>query len=351
MKRKLLLPLLYVFLLFIILFTSPANAEVKVCYSCTNCSDELADNIYLELNNSISSAADCIKDTLSKSNVTIDCKGYNITDTDISTFGYGIELHQYSNISIKNCRIYGFNYGTYLYEIQGVNNKISNVTIKGSGRNGIFFLTLNNILITNTTITDCGGGGEYSAIYLYNSNHTNITRNTIQSNKYGIIINRNSDHNTITENTIINNNKSGIFLDENGVGYRPDNNTITDNKIRNNSVDVTPKYEIKIESGCAFNNISHNAFKHPIDNQEPSTILQNNYYSDLIAGPLQYYISDSETLSGALTLASPGNIILALKKIYNECLDITKQVTIKGEERDETTINCSLDKITSKSAT
>ncbi|MBK5190742.1 MAG: hypothetical protein JJE19_04520 [Methanosarcinales archaeon] len=126
MNHRILL-LFSVFFLFVILSTSFVNAEVRVCYDCANCSNELVDSVYLELNNSISNdTATCIQNSL-KENITIDCKGSSITG---GSSDYGIYLQNCQNITIKNCSVDGYFNGIYLHDVSGRNLKYPNEIIE-----------------------------------------------------------------------------------------------------------------------------------------------------------------------------------------------------------------------------
>lgn len=314
------------------------NTYSVECNSCATCDSELDNNKYIKLNQSINTTSTCINDLTGKSNVTIDCNGYNITCSDTCT-GYGIYLISYSNTTIKNCKINGY-FDSGIYTNNLTSGTINNTIIENSKDRGIYLYQSENNTITNTTITNISGTNVcMGGICISSSSNTHITNSTINSNSYGIYIRDNSNQNTITENTIINNNKTGIYLDENGIGFEPNYNTITSNKIRNNSIAEAQKYEITIESGADNNNISQNSFKHPINNQG-TNIINSNIYADLIVGPSSYYITDSETITGTIALSSPNYLIYAMQDTYNECIDITLPLAITGESRYNTTINC-----------
>lgn len=336
---------IFPFFVYFIISISSASAEVRACYDCANCSAELKDNVYLVLNNSFFNESDCIKDIdgTPNYNVTIDCNGHDITDTT-SAPNYGIRLYYYSNITVKNCSIHGFHEGLYLKETQGASNKIDNVTISGAQYFGIDIRDSNNITITNATITNSGWGGEYAGIYIYKSNYTNVTRSTMEANKYGIYIYDNSYNNLVTENIITNNNKTGICLGITPSYKSPDNNTIFDNRIRNNSVTESLKFEIEIESGAKYNNISYNGFKHMINNSETTTIAEGNIYSDLIVGTAPLFIVDYPTIGAAIAGASANDLIHVMSGIYPECVKVDKPVSLQGADKENTNISCAQSK-------
>ncbi|MFH1432702.1 MAG: right-handed parallel beta-helix repeat-containing protein, partial [archaeon] len=293
----------WIIILATIIFLFPIEETNSIeCDSCALC-DQYADTYdFVELNQSISNfTATCID--IAKDNTTIDCKGFNISGSGVSG-SYGIKINR-NNITIKNCTIEYFFYGAYLLVAQ--NGTLTDNVIKSNTQRGIH-LTGNSI-------------------------YNNLTKNIILNNTYGIYI-QGSNSNKMTTNNITKSTYGITIVTSN-------NNTIYNNKIKNNT-----GYEINVTG--ENNNISNNYFKNdvlPDTNYPPTTIFENNIFADWTAGPLTNYLSDFATITEAVTAASADDVIYVFKRqsseSYNECLDITKtDLTINGEERDATRINC-----------
>jgi|GEM_PF-1497047 len=137
--------------------------------------------------------------------ITLDCNGYLISRNESlndsgEPFFFGIQLHNISNVTIKNCVIRDFDYG-------------------------IFLNLSNNCLLYNNTLSFSEG-----TILIFSSNLTNVTSNTLTNNNGGIGILL-GESNTILNNTIINGSAEAIYL----VGSH--NNSIIGNFINDNSDD------------------------------------------------------------------------------------------------------------------
>ena len=282
----------------IILLLLTQNSYSIECDTCALCNQYAETYDLIELNQSISNlTSTCI--TIGRDNITIDCKGFNITG-DSTLSGINID-NQHSN-TIKNCTIKDFSTGIYIYSS------------------------------TNNTVDNCTLISNYNGIYIYtNSNNNNQTNNTINNNTYGIRI-RDSDSNMAKSNHI-EKNTYGTHIQSS------DNNTIHNNKIKNNT-----NYEINITGD--YNNITRNYFKKtvaPITNYPTGTIFENNIFADWTAGPADEFLADFETLTSAISTATQNGRIHAFKKTYTECLNIAKTLTITGEEKDNTVINCTAD--------
>lgn len=162
-------------------------------------------------------------------NITIDCEGYSIYSSDY--LFYGINTNSFSQITIKNCNIKGF-------------------------ESGLGFINSNENTILNNNITD----NSYFGIDLTYGYGNNISNNFLNNNTYvGIKII--SSHDNFFINNIIKGDNSfngdGIYLDSslNTEIYHANNNFFDNNKIYNynngfyaNSIDF---FSFKGES---FNN-------------------------------------------------------------------------------------------------
>ncbi len=230
---------------------------VSAVTNVTNCSTLSTANTYYQLNRSIvdidiALSTDCI--IISAQNITFDCNGYYISQSENVS---GIYSNQY-NTTIRNCNItiggivgsnseakgielvsgtsYGtiynntaradVGYGIYLTS-SASNNLTSNIGISTSG-SGIFMTTNsnNNILINNSGISNSSIG-----LYLFSWAKNNILINNsgISNSSQGISLNSVCDNNILTSN--IGTSISGI-----GIGIQSSsNNTLTSSTGTSNS--------------------------------------------------------------------------------------------------------------------
>ena len=115
--------------------------------------------------------------------VTLDCDGYAISGTGS---GYGINISNADNVTVKNCVIHSFDVGGILAKLSNnvniLNNTIYNITdanaelISVSGNDSLYVYA--DVAGNNLT------GGDSGIFCSYSS--TNITGNDIQGQRYGI---------------------------------------------------------------------------------------------------------------------------------------------------------------------
>ena len=239
---------------------------------------------YTLANNINRSADDCV--TISASNVTLDCLGYNITNVNFSiSFSTGISVANQVNVTIKNCGVYNFSSWRGIGFANTNRSIISNNTI-GSNFWGIFIDSgfNNNISNNNANSNEYGieiyGGSRYNiiannnvsmsyrsgsvqGIAVVNSLDNNVTNNDVSSNNYTGIYVYDSNNTIIASNTVLNNTQYGIYIDTSEYGIST-NNKIFDNTIKLNGV-----------AGIRF----YQAFKNRIYNN-----LFNNIANILISG-------------------------------------------------------------------
>ncbi|MCK5062865.1 MAG: right-handed parallel beta-helix repeat-containing protein, partial [Candidatus Aenigmarchaeota archaeon] len=171
-----------------------------------------ADTVYTLVQN-VSSDGTCF--TIGANNITIDCDGYTINYSKVST-GYAIHNTGHDDITIKNCII-----------IQGDTSTEDSHAI-------LFLSTALYGVIQNNTIDTYGESCR--GIYTTSQSHnTTILNNTISTRDYdspGISI-FNSDNSTIQNNTI--NTESGIMAFAYGIElWTANNNLIIENNITTN---------------------------------------------------------------------------------------------------------------------
>ena len=229
-------------------------------------------NGYYRMNQSVNSTGTCF--TVSASNITLDCQGFNINySTNGSAYGYGIYSNQF-NTTIKNCNItdgnkssqnqrYGLffdtadngtlynnsvntNYSQAIFIFNGANyNNLTNNIAISNNTNGAIYIHLNSNYNTltgnngtgyngagirfesnsdyNTLTGNNGTSRSYYGIYLYTSSNNNLTNNNGISNTLAGIYLSVSLNNTLTNNTGTSNSNHGISLSGSS------NNTLTNN--------------------------------------------------------------------------------------------------------------------------
>jgi len=145
------------------------------------------------LTDNITSTTDGI--IIEKDNITIDGNGHTVQG---GVVGNAFYLYGASNVTIRNTRTRGFNYGIYLESTSG--NIIHGNDIAESTYDGIsLYDAVDNIMSFNR-IEDNG----WSSIGLYYSSGNSVTGNYIAGNYFGINL-LGSELNSIFHNTLIGN--------------------------------------------------------------------------------------------------------------------------------------------------
>ena len=156
---------------------------------------------------------------LERDDIIIDGAGYILQGTPGMT---GITLQSRNNVTIKNIRIEGFQFGILLTFSSNCHISRNTVTISFDVGIRILGSSENSVCENNITKNDCG-------IFLSSSSSNNVCQNNITSNnQYGIGLYE-SPSNTISGNNIVSNNVYGIWLYESS-----NNNTMFGNSIGNN---------------------------------------------------------------------------------------------------------------------
>ncbi len=210
-KEEIFYYLIGIFLFFNLCFVNAGTTNVTECGVLGT-----ANEIY-ELNTSINSSFDCLN--INTTNVTLDCKNYNITFGN-SSGGRGVFVINeetqlgYSNATIKNCNL--------------IQNESA---INGINGSAIFFgSNSNNSLIYNNSIETYGN--ETNGItFEDDSGNLNITANNIYTNgthASGIWLGMDGGNATLENNFIINfgDDTSGIVVGDNSLNITIYNNVI-----------------------------------------------------------------------------------------------------------------------------
>ena len=156
--------------------------------SATTCGNLSSANTIYTLSVNLPSSGTCF--TVTASNVTLNCNGYSLTGSNVSS-SYGVYSNQ-AYTTVQNCNISNFDTGIYF-------NGAMNGTIDG-----------NNV---STTINNFVAPAYSSAIVLYNGANYNTINNINASSTIGVGIYINSNYNTIANSSGTSGSNAGIELD------------------------------------------------------------------------------------------------------------------------------------------
>lgn len=221
----------YLIGILIFFYGNLSHAEEKKCSS---------DNLMLVKGN-VELKGGCVYEAqvvINQSNTHLDCKGAQFKGRSGWKIGLLIDSKgkELKNISIKNCRFYGFESSGIRVTWDVIDSRkgddrdaiyaktprdisISNVTVEKSGRVGIYIDDyVQDLTVADSVISDSGAVG----IYLeHSTQRINIINNQIVNNGYGGRVNReglaidSSAHNKVIGNVFKSNNAGGIFLYKN----------------------------------------------------------------------------------------------------------------------------------------
>ncbi|RLJ00558.1 MAG: hypothetical protein DRP06_01925 [Candidatus Aenigmatarchaeota archaeon] len=176
---------------------------------------------------------------INASDIILNCNGTTISG---NTSGYGINLTNYNNATIKNCIVMNFSNGIRLYNSS--DNNLTNNTVNDNNYGISILSSSNNNQITNNTANNNSNHG----IYLYSSSNNTLTNNTINNNSENGIRLYNSSNNNLTNN-LANDNNMGIYL------YLSSNNQLINNTANN---DINGIYLYYSSNNIVYNNFFNN---------------------------------------------------------------------------------------------
>jgi len=245
--------------------TAPISSADNVTYTLT-------DNIVGDVPENSSAII------IERDNILVDGAGYTVQGIGSGT---GIDLSQRSNVTVKNARIYYFDYGIYVWGMGAIvieENEISN-----NSESGIIIAGESNVLIRENTIKQNKNGIDTDTANTHSG--IMITGNAILSNQQdGVYIYSYAYtyseaysyiHNiTISSNTVLFNGGNGLYLYSYGYAYHPYDwcygySYLYDVTISNNTISSNDKNGLQLYS-CAtgssyiydvrtsFNNVSFN---------------------------------------------------------------------------------------------
>ncbi|MDP3734163.1 MAG: right-handed parallel beta-helix repeat-containing protein [Nanoarchaeota archaeon] len=192
------------------------------------------------------------------SNITLDCRGFDIDGDDSAGTDYGVEADSTDiNFTLVNCNISDFTTGMRV--ISSVNLSIENSSFFSNTDDGLNVGTTINLSVKRSDFADNGGNGLDTSLTGDNNGaviYNNTFRGQNGTNNRGLYIYRGDDYWNITQNTFIN-NFFGIY-DEGGtqnIGLSVYKNTFQNHNVSSSAVALA----IENDYGAVF---SENFFDH-----------------------------------------------------------------------------------------
>jgi len=255
------------------------------------------------MNQSIFSTNTCFN--ITSNNVTLDCKGFNITGDRTKN---GVIVKDNDNVTIINCVI-----SSYFYGIQARNSTnllVENSTITNSVKGIQGDVNISNIVLLENKIKDNTGTGIHltagstyfsnaliqeneiinntdNGIYLEYSAGDSIINNTIAYSNYGIYA-RFGENYTISNNSIVNNTQGEY---QEAINFEVVNNSLISNNIFSGN-----NYTISIYGGSG-NTLADNVI---IDSINPGIQLSLFWAGDF------YYSDKNLLINNTITNSSSG---------------------------------------------
>ncbi len=204
-------------------------------------------------------------------NVTLDCKGFNITGNDTND---GINAYDVDNITVRNCNVYRFGpAGIYYFNssfgtVENCNvfnsstghgivmsHGSSNNTVRGNTAFDNYlagFIPIENTSAYNWFINNTAAGNMDHGMEIENGAHHNyFINNIVNNNTYtGIKLSPDTHNNTIRGNVINGTDNQGINIDNSSC------NVIEDNYILD-----TPSEAIRLDPNSTMNLIAGNTIE------------------------------------------------------------------------------------------
>jgi parallel beta-helix repeat protein len=143
-------------------------------------------------------------------NITLDCANHTVSGPGVAGIYGGIEVDFGTGITVKRCRVTGFDDVNGIYAAGTSNSRYSDNMIIGNGANGIHLDGGIGNQVTGNTVRSNSGNG----IAITGSTQTLIEQNTVQDHKTGEggIAVIGSDHNMVVAN-ISSRNANGFVVD------------------------------------------------------------------------------------------------------------------------------------------
>jgi parallel beta-helix repeat protein len=226
--------------------TTTLGPGIVTCQSCLDCREKinsasLGSTVYLISN--ITTSMDICVETIGKTGVTFDCQNHGIKSSNGSG-AYGIYLESSTAMTIKNCRIYGFEMGVLVYNHSDYTAIYKNI-FENSSTEGVSVFLSNHVSVTDNIIKHTRPDS-LAAIGIINSNQSIVMKNTVTDNSETGMLLFHSMNSTVSDN-ILGGNGYGINITD-GSEY----NAFSRNTVENNT------YGITILSSSKYNTINSN---------------------------------------------------------------------------------------------
>lgn len=237
-------------ILFVILLSNLLSAATRNCWSCGNCTAEIAAAAagdIVQPNQSISVVSDvCIT---SADNIIFDCQGNSITGSGTNPTGFQMVFKK--NNTIRNCNF------SNLYQAinmnQANNITIFNNSISSTANYGIYSYFSNNVTIIKNNISSNTLYGVYTSF----SNDMNISLNSFASNRYEGMYSSQDTREFISMNNFTSNGwgsggDGGLYF-----AHHTGPSTISNNTFYNNNRGLNLAYSNNVTLN--YNNMTNNS--------------------------------------------------------------------------------------------
>jgi parallel beta-helix repeat protein len=251
-----------------------------------------------------------------RDNIVIDGAGYNLNGGGILG-SKGIDLTRRTNVTVKNIKISGFDYGVYL---NATYNSVISQNELTDNYCGVWLAYSSNNKIALNVITNITLSQGYG-IWLKNSSKNNVFENKITLQLYGIYL-KSSNETTISANSIVN-NTNGVYF------FYSFNNTFSENNVTNNVKGVN--FLLSSNNTVNRNYVANNNFGISFDTSSNNIIYHNNFVNNSVQA--YDYVSTNFWDNG-----KEGNYWSDYKQIYPDAEEIegiwNKPYAIDGDDQD-----------------
>ncbi|MHA1996562.1 MAG: NosD domain-containing protein, partial [Promethearchaeota archaeon] len=248
-----------------------SNAGQVILVNCPNSS--ISNSIFHDLAAGVISyySDDCVYENITIINSGIGIRleqshnnsiiGSSFQDNDYGIYARTSTFFNLTNSTFMDCNICG------LYFLFGDNSALHNNTVTGDSQIGFYFSNLNNLTLTNNSISVSGYGAELDIVHeavveinvfdsceigliLYGVKETSVVRNNFTANRnIGLYLEYDIDNNLIMQNNFINNTLfHAYFYDYSSSGTMWNNATIG-----NYWSDYQTKYPLATNDGETWN--------------------------------------------------------------------------------------------------
>jgi len=207
--------------------------------------------------------------------IKIEANWVNISNLSITTHyiypDYGINIDNYrNNISIYNCKMYGFHVGIEVKNSKDITLKDNHCSDCYGGLNVVF--SYNITMIEN----NCSNNDWCGINIQYSNNNTIDNSCCINNHNGGIRLCYSSSYNFASDNICLENNGHGIWIDDSSRYNNLFNNTCNKNTNGIIIMDCTAGYNTLINNSCNSNDLRGIWLVRTTNN----TVINNNVFSN-----------------------------------------------------------------------